>query len=65
MNDKVLIMNAQENNDDKIQKIDWTLEDLEKVELEEFNKQLKKYSYHHKMYVRILAVKMVKLGESR
>ena len=42
MNDKVLIMNAQENNDDKIQKIDWTLEDLEKVELEEFNKQLKK-----------------------
>ena len=42
MDDKVLIMNAQENIDDKIQKIDWTLEDLEKVELEEFNKQLKK-----------------------
>ena len=40
MNDKFLIMNNQENNDDKIQKIDWKLEDLEKVELEEFNKQL-------------------------
>ena len=51
MNDKVLIMNAQQNNDEKIQKIDWKLEDLEKVELEEFDKQLKKYSYHHKMYV--------------
>ena len=32
MNDKFLIMNNQENNDDKIQKIDWKLEDLEKVE---------------------------------
>ena len=65
MNDKLLIMNTHKNHDDKIQKLDLKLEDLEKMELEEFDKQLKKYSSQHKMYIRILAVKMVKLGETR
>lgn len=65
MNDKVLIMKSEEKHDDKIQKTDWDLEDLEKMELKEFDEQLKKYSEYHKMYMRIPAVKMVKLGETR
>jgi len=34
-------------------------------EIKELTKQLKEYKHHFKMYIRILAVRMVKLGESR
>ena len=34
-------------------------------EVRELTKQLNEYKHHYKMYIRILAVRMVKLGESR
>ena len=34
-------------------------------EIKELTNQLKEYKHHHKMYIRILAVRMVKIGESR
>jgi len=34
-------------------------------EVKELTKHLKEYKHHFKMYIRILAVRMVKLGESR
>jgi len=34
-------------------------------EVKELTKHLKEYKYHFKMYILILAVRMVKLGESR
>lgn len=34
-------------------------------EVKELTKHLKDYKHHFKMYIRILAVRMVKLGESR
>lgn len=41
------------------------LNELEEEEINELNNSLKKYSHHHKMYVRVLAVKMVKQGYTR
>ena len=65
MNDKLYIMKNNEKTYDEIEKQDKTLEDYEKEDLKEFDKQLKIYSHHHKMYQRIIAAKMVKLGETR
>lgn len=58
-------MKVKDINDDEIKDPDKKLIDYEKEELKEFDKQLKIYSNHHKMYTRILAVKMVKQGETR
>ena len=41
------------------------LEEYNDEELKYLDKQLEKYKYGHKMYIRILAVKMVKKGHSR
>ena len=41
------------------------LEEYKDEELKYLDKQLEKYKYGHKMYIRILAVKMVKKGHSR
>lgn len=41
------------------------LKELEDEELIELENSLKKYLHHHKMYIRILAVKMVKQGCTR
>ncbi len=38
---------------------------INKDEIEELTKHLEDYKHHFKMYIRILAVRMVKLGESR
>lgn len=51
MNDKYLSM----GNIDK----------LEEKEIEELNKYLKEYRQSHNIYMRLLAVRMVKLGETR
>ena len=42
-----------------------SIDNLEKKEIAELEKYLKKYRRAHKTYMRLLAVKMVKLGESR
>ena len=41
------------------------LEEYNDEELKYLDKQLEEYKYGHKMYIRILAVKMVKKGHSR
>ena len=41
------------------------LKELEDEELIELENSLKKYLHHHKMYIRVLAVKMVKQGCTR
>lgn len=41
------------------------LKKYEEEEMKEFDNQLNKYKHHHKMYIRILAVKMVKSGQTR
>lgn len=51
MSDKYLIMK--------------TVDKLEEKEIEELNKYLKEYRQAHNIYVRLLAVRMVKLGETR
>lgn len=51
MNDKYLIME--------------TIDLLEKKEIEELDKYLKEYRQAHNIYMRLLAVRMVKLGETR
>lgn len=58
-------MKNQKNHDDKNEENKLNLEEFEKEELKQFDIQLKKYVHHHKMYKRILAVKMVKSGETR
>ena len=58
-------MKNQKNYDDKIKENNFNLEEIEKEEMKQFDIQLKKYAHHHKMYKRILAVKMVKSGETR
>ena len=58
-------MKNTENYDDKNEENNWNLEEIEKDELKQFDIQLKQYAHHHKMYKRILAVKMVKSGETR
>ena len=50
MNDKYLIME--------------TIDLLEKKEIEELDKYLKEYRQAHNIYMRLLAVRMVKLGET-
>lgn len=42
-----------------------TLDKLEKEEIELLEKYLKEYRQAHNIYIRILAVRMVKLGQSR
>lgn len=42
-----------------------TLDKLEKEEIELLEKYLKEYQQAHNIYIRILAVRMVKLGQSR
>ena len=51
MNDKYLIMNP--------------IDKLEEKEIEELEKYLKEYRQAHNIYMRLLAVRMVKLGETR
>ena len=38
---------------------------IKEDEIKELTKHLEDYKHHYKMYIRILAVRMVKLGESR
>lgn len=42
-----------------------TLDKLEKEEIKLLEKYLKEYRQAHNIYMRILAVRMVKLGQSR
>ena len=42
-----------------------TIDDLDKKEIKVLEKYLKEYRQAHRTYMRILAVRMVKLGESR
>ena len=58
-------MKNQEKHDYKNEENNLNLEEFEKEELKQFDLQLKKYAHHHNMYIRILAVKMVKCGETR
>ena len=64
MNDKNIIMcDLKKYDRNLITKLD--IENYESEELAEFDKKLEEYKFQHKMYVRVLAVKMVKTGLTR